>query len=88
MTPINTYAYLAAQAGATAGMGVGGWITDSNVSDYSLVSSIASVFAEAFDLAWNNVAPIDILEQQTILAVVTQEFSGRAPGPLLTPSYQ
>jgi len=87
-TPINLYGYLAAQAGATAGMGVGGWITDPNPSDYSLVAQIASAFAQAFDLTWNNSATLDAFEQQAIAAVCAQEFAGRAPGPLSDPTYQ
>ena len=87
-SPINLYGYIAAQAGATAGMGVGGWITDSNPADYELVTSIAGIFAQAFDQAWNNGTAIDTLEQQAITAIVTQEFAGRAPGPLSDPTYQ
>ena len=87
-TPINLYGYLAAQAGTTAGMGVSGWITDSNPVDYALVASIATVFAEAFDQAWNSSTLLNILEQQAITAIVAQEFAGRAPGPLSDPTYQ
>jgi hypothetical protein len=87
-TPINLNGYLAALAGATAGMGVAGWITDSNPSTYTLTISIATAFAQAFDQAWNNSTILDILEQQAITAVVTQEFIDRAPGPLSNPVYQ
>jgi hypothetical protein len=82
MTPNNLLGYLAAQAGAIAGMGVAGWITDPTSTDYQMVVSISAAFAEAFDTAWNSSAPLNILQQQAITAVVQQQFASRAPGPL------
>jgi len=87
-TPINIGVYVAAYSGAIAGMTTSGWLTDSNQSDYALVTSIASSYAQEFDTVWNNSATLNTLEQQCITAIVSNIFIGRAPGPLNDPIFQ
>jgi hypothetical protein len=87
MTPINVNVYIAAYAGAISGMTTSGWITDDNPADYALVTAIAGTFAQEFDQIWNNAAPINTLQQTTITALVSENFRGRAPGPLSDPTF-
>ena len=55
-TPINLSMYLAAFSGALAGMGASDRVpTDSNPAHYTGLVSTAGAFAEAFDIAWDNV---------------------------------
>ena len=80
-TPINTAVYTAAFAGALAGMAVSGWIIDSVKGNYTNVTVIAGTFAQAFDSAWNNIAPLNILELTVITEIVQADFTNRGPGP-------
>jgi hypothetical protein len=80
-SPINTQGYVAAYAGAIAGMAVSGWITEPDPAKYAPVTIIAGAFAEAFDVAWNNSAQLNELEQAAITSIVQQDFSNRGPGP-------
>jgi hypothetical protein len=86
--PINTSAFICAQAGALAGMAVTGWVTDPTEGDYQNVVLIATAFATAFDSVWDSTEPLDLLEQQLITAVCQQQLSLRGPGPLANPVYQ
>jgi len=87
MTPINVGVYVAAYSGAIAGMTTSGWITDDHPSDYALATAIAGAYAQEFDAVWNNATPINSLEQASITAIVSENFRGRAPGPLADPIF-
>lgn len=77
--PINTQAFVSAYAGALSGMAVSGWVTDNVATDYETVTEIAGAFAQAFDLAWNDVADLNNLQIRDIVTVSQQEFVGRGP---------
>lgn len=86
-TPINNQAYIAAFAGAIAGMAVSGWITNAALLNYAPSCEVAGAFAQAFDTVWANGAPLNDLENATITAVASQEFNGRGPtADLINPS--
>jgi hypothetical protein len=87
-SPINVAAYTAAFSGAVAGMGVSGWITDQNSTDYTNVTLIAGAFAQAFDKVWNNATQLNNLELAAITATVQTDFTGRGPGPFNNPTFQ
>lgn len=80
--PINLGAYIAAYSGAIAGMGVSGWITSPTLANYTRVCQIAGAFAEAFDIVWNNAAPLNEMETAAIKHICNQELASRGPGPL------
>jgi len=86
-TPINLNLYVAAYSGAVAGMATGGWITDGNPSDYALVTSIAGAYAQEFDRVWDNPTLLNSLEQACITSIISDNFEGRAPGPLNNPKF-
>jgi hypothetical protein len=86
-TPINALVFYAAHAGAISGMAISGWIVDPAKADYSQVVGIAAAFAQAFDQAWDNTAPISVFEGEAITAVVASDFRLRGPGPLAYPVY-
>ena len=81
-TPINVQAFAAAQAGAVAGMALTGYIVDPIPASYEEVVAISFEFAVAFDIAWNNSSPIDLLEQQSMSTVCLMEFLQHGPGSL------
>ena len=87
-SPINVAAYTAAFSGAVAGMGVSGWITDQNSTDYTNVTLIAGAFAQAFDQVWNNDAQLNNLEQAAITSIVQTDFTGRGAGPFESSTFQ
>lgn len=87
-SPINVATYTAAFSGAVAGMGVSGWITDQNSTDYTNVTLIAGAFAQAFDQVWNNATQLNNLELAAITATVQTDFTGRGPGPFNNPTFQ
>jgi hypothetical protein len=87
-SPINTEAYIAAFAGAIAGMAVSGWITSSNPSDYENTTIVAGAFAQAFDIQWNDSTQLNSLELAAITSIVQTDFNNRGPGPVNNVQFQ
>jgi hypothetical protein len=87
-TPINTAVYTASFAGAIAGMGASGWITNQDSNNYQDPTVIAGAFAQAFDLMWDNATQLNDLELAAITAIVQTDFSGRGPGPFDNPLFK
>lgn len=78
-TPINTAAFVSAYAGAIGSMSTSGQLFQTNSANYQTITEIAGAFAQAFDVAWNNSAPLNALESQTIQTITAQNFAQHAP---------
>ena len=86
--PNNQAIFIAAYAGALAGMGVSDRVvTDTNPSDYSGLASVAGAFAQCFDQLYPG--PVNTLSVQTVEEICEtawQERSPNAQAPFLTPA--
>lgn len=60
--------FLAAYAGALAGMGMSQYISDGTVNDSNTLSAYAGAWAEQFDTAWGSVRPVSDMDEKAVLA--------------------
>src|SRR4249920_3602318 len=86
--PNNPNIFVAAYAGAIAGMGVSGRNpTDQNPANYTGLASLAGAFAEQFDTNWG-LNPSDSLQVESTFEACEgfwQERSPNAISPFLNP---
>ena len=86
--PNNQAIFIAAYAGALAGMGVSDRVpTDNNPSDYSGLAEVAGAFAQCFDQLYPGpVNTLSVLTVEEICETAWQERSPNAQAPFLTPA--
>ncbi len=79
--PFNLSVYVAAYAGAIAGMGASDRVPSSTVvSSYAGLSATAGAYAQAFDTAWGTVRA-NTLDLASIQEMTAGAWEGRAPVP-------
>ena len=89
-TPINLRMYLAAYAGALAGMNASDRIPkNANPAFYTSFAAIAGAWAQSFDIIWNDATAPTVLEVQSVQECSESTWQQRAPQPnvsTLTPA--
>lgn len=79
-TPVNQDMYLAAYAGALAGMGASQRVpTNTLEASYAGLAVIAGAYAESFDASWNDAAQANTLEIDSAKALSEATWQTRGP---------
>lgn len=79
-TPVNQDMYLAAYAGALAGMGASQRVPSSSVeASYAGLAAIAGAYSESFDASWNDAAQANTLEIDSAKTLSEATWQTRGP---------
>ena len=79
-TPINSQIFNAAYCGALAGMGASDRVpTNSNPASYTGLAAVAGVYAQRFDVEWNNAAAPNALDVYSAQQLSESAWQQRAP---------
>lgn len=93
-TPINLNVYIAAYAGAIAGMGASERVPSNPLSSASTnTAAIAGAYAQEFDTIWNDATDVNELVYQEIITLSEATWEKRAPQlaqvtPLIPATYE
>lgn len=78
-TPINSYVYEAAYAGALAGMNASAYTLATNATTYAMNAAIAGAWAQEFDTLWNSAATLNQLQFDAIKSLSETNWYDRTP---------
>ncbi len=86
-TPLNSNVFIAAFAGALAGIAVAGKVlSDTTATDYAGVVNVAGAYAQSFDTAWGTTAATT-LDVQAIQEESEATWADRTPSSVTPSSY-